>query len=141
MPQVTDLESFLENSAKAIRQTSVPRFFAAINEVMKTSIANSDSIDRVLLLVADEYDITVTTLKQSNARGKVQMARVTSFAILNYHLSIPQRHIAARIFNKWPGSVVHGLRWFNKLDPKIEEHRDFLSIYERLIKKLKNENI
>jgi len=132
-----ELSIYFKNTAKALENGSLEELNNVVADYSKLKDVNSENIDIVLCLVAEAYDISVRTLKMSNARGKVQTARNCCYLLLHLDLCLNLRYIGKRIFGKWPNSVARGINYYKRLDLKIKTDKEFNDVYENIRVKLK----
>lgn len=136
MPQDNTLSAFLINTGKALRYGSVEELNEATVEYLKNKNKHSPAIDTILDLVSECYAISKRTLKTSNARGKVQVARNMAYCLLHFDAGLPTRYIAIQIFGKWQTSVTKGITYYKNLDMQIRRDADFMDTYTKLQLKL-----
>ena len=128
MSESTALTTFFTNTAKALKHSTVDDLNEALTDFLKTKGKDTTRIECVLDLVSAKYSITKRTLKTSNARGKVQIARNMAYCLLHFDVCLDTRYVA-RIFDKWPNCVSRGISYFKLLDGRLQKNGEFLELY------------
>lgn len=134
--QTKDLEQLLKNIQEGLKTYSIKDLNKAIIIVLNKKHDKAHEIEFILQTVSEQYDISVTMLKQSTSRGKVQEARQVCYCLLHNDLGLSIRHISDKIFFCWPTSVVSGLKKFKTLDLRIKKNKELQDAYEYIQKKL-----
>jgi len=98
MSENKDFENLLKNIQEGLKIYSVKELNEAIIKALNKKHDKTLEIDYVLTLVATKYGISIKTLKQKNARGKILEAKQISYCLLNQNLGLSIRYIAEKIF-------------------------------------------
>lgn len=135
------IEALIKNIQKGLRLYPSEELISKVNETLLDCLNKKDDkkqyIDYIFELVCNEYSVNKRMLINGNARGKFQQARVMCYCLMHLDLGISVRHISARIFKKqWHSSVSDGIRYYKKLDLKINQHREFNDSYNKIKQQL-----
>lgn len=122
----------LENIKEGLKHYTPEELNKAIIEVLNKKSDKAPEIEHVLNSVCKKYNISRRTLIHSKARGDIQQARSLAYCLLHLDLKLSVRHIAHKIFNKFPNSISVGIKYKKNCDPKIKRERIFLENYEQL---------
>lgn len=95
-----ELGELFDNLKKISKSNGIQELNEALTLFFAKKQDNSTEIDFVIQSVADEYSISVRTLKHSTARGQAQEAREVAYCILHLNLGITLRYISKRVFFK-----------------------------------------
>jgi chromosomal replication initiation ATPase DnaA len=141
MSENKDFENLLKNIQEGLKVYSIKELNEAIIKALNKKHDKTLEIDYVLTLVATKYGISIKTLKQKNARGKILEAKQISYCLLNQNLGLSIRYIAEKIFFNWATSVAIGIkRYKNNSGKELFKNKPFVDSYnflsEELIKHL-----
>lgn len=138
MQETTDFKDLLDNLKKGLKIYSVKDLNKAILSALNKKHDKKTEIDFVLKCVSEKFSISVQSLKQSAARGRLKDAKETAYCLLHFDLGLSQRHISQRIFGNWPTCVNNAIKRYRTINSNIKTEREFQEGYqllqERLIK-------
>ena len=132
MSNSKEVESLLKNIQKGLRLYSVQDLNQAIVKFLNTKNDKSVDINKVMIMVCKEYNITKTSLHSKNARGNLQEAKQICYCLLHFNLGLSIRHISEKIFFNWPTSVSIGIKKLKTADVKHKQDKKFIERYEKL---------
>jgi len=136
MEEKVELEQLLKNISKGLKKYTIKQLNDGIVSFLEEKDSKASEVKSVLDLVANEYKISVNTLKKSNPRGERTDARHTAYCLMHFSLGLPIRYIASRIFNTWPNSVQIGIKRYQKMNESIKPEKEFLDKYRNIQKEL-----
>ena len=132
MPEKKDIELLLQNIQEGLKKYTVKELNDAIITFLSKKGDKFEEINYVLQLVIDEFNITMHTLKKSNARGPITEAKQIAYCILHFNIGLSTRYIAKRIFNNWHTSVHTGILKLKRSDINHKQDKQFIDRYELL---------
>lgn len=122
----------LKNIQEALKHHTPQELNDAIIEILNKKEDKAPEIEHVLNSVCSKFNISIRTLKKSKARGEIQQARSLAYCLLHLDLGLSVRHVAKKIFKKYPNSVSVAIKYKRNCDTKIKRERVFLEYYEEL---------
>ncbi len=144
MNENKEIVTLLKNIQEGLQHYTPEELNEALIQVISKKHDKAPEIEFVLQSVCDEYGISRRTLIKSKARGDHQQARLLTYCLLHHNLGLTIRHIAHKIFGKWPNSVQQAIKYHKNCNPKIPSEKQFLEKYEvlkiRLIKYTQEQN-
>lgn len=132
MPEKKDIELLLKNIQEGLKKYTVKELNDAIITFLSKKGDKFEEINYVLQLVIDEFNITMHTLKKSNARGSITEAKQIAYCMLHFNIGLSTRYIATRIFNNWHTSVHTGILKLKKSDINHKQDKEFIDKYQLL---------
>jgi hypothetical protein len=132
------IEHLLRNISDALKIYTVKELNEALIAILSKKNTLSTEIDYTMSIVAEEYKISVSLLKQKHVRGKVQDAKQICYCLLNKNLGLSKRHIGEKIFCGWVRSVSIGINRFDNANVRMKTEKEFLDTYNKLNIKLTN---
>ena len=137
MSENKDFENLLKNIQEGLKVYSIKELNEAIIKALNKKHDKTLEIDYVLTLVATKYGISIKTLKQKNARGKILEAKQICYCLLNQNLGLSIRYIAEKIFFNWATSVAIGIkRYKNNSGKELFKNKPFVDSYNALSEEL-----
>jgi hypothetical protein len=136
MKENTEVEYLLTNIQKGLKIYSVKELNNAITKILNKKDEKIDEINYVLDLVCEHFEITQSQLKKKGTRGKIIDAKQTAYCLLHFHIGLPIRYIARKVFNNWPNSISIGIKRMKCADMKIKQDEIFINNYKKLQQKL-----
>ena len=139
-----EVKKLIKNINVGIKKLTLEKFNQVIsNAITKYSSKGEFEINESVKIVCKYYSVSVETL-MTKTRGDVYLAKIVLFKILNHSLNISAQRIA-KFFKRYPNSVTHALKKFDKLNPdKRNKDKKLLADYNELNTKIKllliNEN-
>lgn len=113
----SDLQSLLKNIQIGLETYSVKELNDALLKVLSEKQDRQPEINKILLIVSSEYNITKSTLIKSRARGDFQHARMIAYVLLHYTLGMSVRKIG-RVFQRGHNCVTTALKRYKSLEPE-----------------------
>lgn len=138
MQKGKNFQDLMNNMAKALKTHGVKELNEAIESLtVNTNNLHRDEIEYLLGAIAEEYSISKRTLKTARGIGDLKQARAVAYCILHFHLKLPCRHIAIKIFgHKAHNQVWEAIHNFNTLNDKVKTDRLFKEKYDICLVKL-----
>ena len=137
MSENKDFENLLKNIQEGLKMYSVKELNEAIIKALNKKHDKTLEIDYVLTLVCNKYGISIKTLKQKNARGKILEAKQVCYCLLNINLGLSIRYIAEKIFFNWATSVAIGIKRLKMSSGKdLFKNKPFMDNYNALSEEL-----
>jgi chromosomal replication initiation ATPase DnaA len=136
--------ALLNNIKEGLKTHTPEELNAAIIEVLNSKHDKAPEIKFVILAVCKKFSISKRTLIKSSARGDIQQARQLTYCLLHMDLGLSIRHVAKKVFNKFPNSVAVAIKYHRNCDEKIPSEREFMEKYaalrNELIEYIKEQN-
>ncbi len=137
-------KNFVENIVNGIHEGlkthSAKEVVDAVSSALTQKSEKIHSVEKVLALVCEEYNISKKALMSSSAARGAAQARKMAYCLLYVELKLSVYYIAKRIFFKWNNSVVVAIKHYNNLDERIKPDKEFKERFEKLKCKLANQN-
>ena len=132
-----EIRELFDSIHKGLKLCSTKELSGAIQGAIKQRLyeehKNLDEINFILDSICQYYGIARHTLQTSKGRGQIQQAKKIAYCLLYFKLGMTIRYISKNIFDtKVHSSVGHAIRYFQKLNPKIKDEREFKEKYEVL---------
>jgi len=133
-----DIEVLLKNIQKGLKKHSVKELSDAIlNHIGNSDNHKTSDVNKVFEIVGADFGIMPNTIKRARNNYKVTDARHIVYCLLHYDLKLSIRHIAKKVFDFYPNSVVQGLKRLKHAEPdKIKVDAEFVEAYNRSKEKL-----
>lgn len=133
MSENKDFENLLKNIQEGLKMYSVKELNEAIIKALNKKHDKTLEVDYILTLVSNKYGISIKSLKQKNARGKILEAKQVCYCLLNQNLGLSIRYIAEKIFFNWATSVAIGIKRQKQSAGKdLFKNKPFMDNYNEL---------
>ncbi len=131
-----EVKKLIKNINVGVSKLTLEKFNKVVsNAIAKHSDKSEYEISESLKIVSKYYSLPEDVI-MSKARGRVYIAKMLLFKILNHSLGISAQRIA-KYFKRYPNSITHALQRFDKLNPEKKPrdkkvYDDFLEIQKRI---------
>jgi chromosomal replication initiation ATPase DnaA len=115
---------------------------ALINQVIRLSENSGDPIKKeleakILIYTAEEFQITVDNLMNSNKRGDTVLAKKICFILFKEQLRLSEYAIA-KYFARTPPIINNAVKEFKANEGKLKEEKRIINAYSNILEKINN---
>lgn len=139
-----EVKKLIKNINVGVSKLTLEKFNKVVaSAVAKYSAKGEYEINECTRIVANYYSLPIDAL-MTKTRGNVYSAKIVLFKILNHTLNISAQRIAT-FFKRYPNSVTHALKRFEKLNPEKRSKdkkllEDYLELNTQIKLFINNEN-
>ena len=112
----------------------LPLAMEALKDYFKKSIISKNDVEKVLTIVADEYNISVDDIKSKKRTAEIAVPRQVAMYICRTVLNESLQQIGKEFGGKDHTTVMHSV---NKIDTEIRNNNDLKILIDKIINKLK----
>jgi chromosomal replication initiation ATPase DnaA len=145
MSEHKEIDVLLRNLQEGLKKYTLKELNDAIVEFLNSKKDKRKEIDLILEIVCEDFEISLNTLKQPQARGDRGEAKQLTYCLLYNNLGLSTRQISDTIFTGvWHSVIYRAIIRLRTAQPHIKSDKLFLERYQRLnekfIDKLTQEN-
>ena len=133
-----EIKRLLKNINNGVNKLTLNKFNIIISKaIAKHSTKSEYEIIEAVKIVCKYFSITEDLLN-TKSRGEVYTAKMICFKILNHSLGISAQRIGSH-FKRYPNSITHALKTFEKLDPnRRQRDKKVIEDYLECDKRVRN---
>jgi|LakMenE01Jun11ns_1017448.scaffolds.fasta_scaffold9745610_3 chromosomal replication initiation ATPase DnaA len=133
--EILSVSSLLKNIQKGIKVYGLKQLNDSLEALINSGDGRDKIIDKILLIVCDDFKISKNILLFSNERGEIQEARRIATCLLFFNANIPVRTISKKIFERdWTLFVSKAIKRHRNINESIKPDREYKERYEKLEK-------